>query len=238
MSIVTTLIEYSSNGLSCQGVVAYDDGSSSKRPLVLVAHDWSGRNAFAEEKAHYLASLGYIGFAIDMYGHGRLGQTNEEKSALMQPLMQDRAVLLARIKAAYDAGCALPLVDATKTGAIGFCFGGLCVLDLARSGTPLSGVVSVHGLLTPPLPRASVDVRAKVLALHGYDDPMVTGNTVLAFADEMTAAKADWQIHMYGHTMHAFTNPLAHDVNLGLVYNERAKKRAFESMSHFFREIF
>lgn len=237
MNIVTKSISYQAQHVSCQGMLAFPQ-TLEKRPLVLVAHDWSGCNAFAIEKAKELAMLGYVGFAIDMYGDGRTGSSKEEKAAMMQPLMQDRELLLARIHAAYQAALAYKEVDATKIGGIGFCFGGLCILDLARSGVMLNGVVSFHGLLTAPQTHSSKQINAKVLVLHGYDDPMVTPDAVLSFAHEMNQRHADWQIHMYSNTMHAFTNPEANDVHFGTVYNPATKQRAWQSMRNFFDEVF
>lgn len=225
-----------------EGYIAYDDKTESLRPGILVALDWSGRNLFACQKAEMLAEMGYIGFALDMYGQAREGKTVEEKEALMQPFMQDRVLLQGRMQAALAAMLALPQVDKHRIAAIGFCFGGLCVLDLARSGTDMLGVVSFHGLLDKPehalLQGKQPTIKAKILALHGYDDPMVTPDKVNAFCHEMTEKQVDWQIHIYGQTQHAFTNPLAHDAKLGTVYNKKSEERALQAMRDFFQEIF
>lgn len=222
----------------CHAYLAYDDRIEEPRPVVLVAPDWSGRNEFACKKAEQLAKMGYVGFAIDMYGQGRIGETKEEKQALMEPLMADRGLLRSRILAAFDAVGELPEVDPRRVGAIGFCFGGLCVLDLARSGVKVSGVVSFHGLLQKPNDVRMHPIQAKVLALHGYNDPMVSPEAVNAFAKEMTDAEVDWQIHMYGNTQHAFTNPQAHDEAAGLIYNPDADRRAMQAMVYFLDELF
>lgn len=219
------------------GFLAYDDQAEKPRPAVLVAHDWSGRNEFVCEKAKMLADMGYVGFALDMYGQGRLGATLSEKTALMQPLVNDRPLLAERIRAAYDAVIGLSEVDPSRVAAIGFCFGGLCALDLARSGADLRGVVSFHGALNKPKSASKASIVAKILALHGYDDPMVSHEEVKDFCQEMTAAEVDWQVHMYGHAMHGFTNPTAHDAQSGIIYNARANKRAFQSMSTFLEEV-
>ncbi len=229
---------YFDNDQELYGYLAYDEQRLESRPAVMVVHDWSGRNEFACKQAELLAGLGYIGFAVDMYGKARLGNTNEEKSALMQPLMTDRHLLRARIMAAFDTVSALAEVDQRRIAIIGFCFGGLCALDLARSGAEIKGAISFHGLLHKPADLAHHHIKAKVLALHGYDDPMTTPEQVNAFAKEMTDAKADWQIHQYGHVKHAFTNPLAHDTSLGLVYNETAAQRSKRAMVNFLEEIF
>lgn len=230
---------YHHKGEELHGFLAYDKQHvNQRRPAVLVAHDWSGRNDFACNKALMLAGMGYIGFALDMYGAARTGSTTEERMALMQPIVSDRQFLRDRILAAFDEVKSLPHVDPHKIAAIGFCFGGLCVLDLARSGADIAGVVSLHGILVKPDTLKSEKIKAKVLALHGYDDPMVKPAQVDAFCQEMTEANADWQVHQYGHTKHAFTNPQAHDNALGTVFNPVAEQRAIQSMSNFLQEIF
>ncbi len=231
-------LTYHHDDLELQGYISYPKNRSQPCPAVLVVHDWTGCNDFAREKADQLAEMGYIGFAIDMFGKGQNGHTNDEKKALITPLMEDRALLSARIETAFETLTAMPGVDITKIAAIGFCFGGLCVLDLARRGTDLKGVVSFHGLLNKPNYKTSSAISAKILVLHGYDDPMVKPDAVEAFCKEMTEAGADWQVHQYGHTTHAFTNPLAHDVALGTVYNAVAERRSLKAMKDFFAEIF
>lgn len=221
------------------GFLAYDDANDQPRPAVLVAHDWTGRNEFSCEKAQMFVDMGYLGFALDMYGHGRLGASTPEKMALMQPLVNDRRMLRERIRAAYDALIAMPEVDINRIAVIGFCFGGLCALDLARSGAELKGVVSFHGLLNKPVEKlAHHPIHAKILVLHGYDDPMVPPEQVNAFCQEMTEEKVDWQVHIYGHAKHAFANPQAHDTQLGTVYNAKAERRALQAMRSFLQEIF
>jgi len=220
------------------GYLAYDEPKDKPRPAVLVVHDWTGRNDFACQKAELLAEMGYIGFAADMYGLGRLGETVDEKQALMQPLVNDRRLLRGRINAALDALVGMAEVDNQRIAVIGFCFGGLCALDLARSGANIAGVVSFHGLLNKPKELANHAIKARVLVLHGYDDPMVPPEQVNAFCKEMTEAKVDWQVHMYGHTQHAFTNPNAHDKNLGTIYNPKAEHRSWRAMTDFLQELF
>ena len=217
------------------GYLAY---TSPERPGVLIFHDWSGRNAFVLKQAEMLAKMGYVGFAADLYGEARIGETTEQKKALMAPLMSHRTHLLARIQASFHAFCALPEVDTTRTAAIGFCFGGLCALDLARSNNTPKGIVSFHGLLHRPENMPITPINAKLLVLHGYDDPMVPPSEVQLFCDEMTKAKADWQLHMYGKTTHAFTNPDANDPVLGTQYNPLAAHRAFQSMQNFLKDLF
>lgn len=230
--------EYYDESTLLEGHLAYNDNLQTKRPTILIAHDWSGKNEFACEKAEKLAELGYIGFALDMFGKGILGQTKEEKSALIQPLVQDRKMLLRRITAAIDTVKTLPMVDANNIIVIGFCFGGLCALDVARSGADIKGVVSFHGLLNAPTALPTHEIKAKVLALHGFDDPMATPEQVIEFGKEMTIAKANWEIDMYGNTMHAFTNPQANDKDFGTVYDEQANQRSWTRFVKFLKEVF
>lgn len=228
---------YQHDEQSLTGFLAYGEQIATPRPAVLVVHDWSGRNELACQKALMLAQLGYVGFAVDMYGEGRIGETNDEKKALMQPLLNDRHFLQARIRAAFDALCTLDYVDKQRIAVIGFCFGGLCALDLARSGADLVGAVSFHGLLNAPAKPANKPIKAKLLVLHGYDDPMIKPVDVNDFCREMTDAGVDWQVIMYGHTQHGFTNPQAHDKQLGTMFNSQTAQRSFQAMRNFLAEI-
>lgn len=210
--------------------------AQEQRPAVLVSHAWAGQTDFERGKAAALAELGYVGVALDLYGGGRTGNSKEENSALMQPLLEDRAELRARLLASLQAVRGLDGVDGSRVAAIGFCFGGLCVLDLARSGADVAGVVSIHGLFgAPDLETAAVS--AKVLCLHGWDDPMVPPEQVLGLAAELSAAGADWQLHAYGGTMHAFTNPEANDPDFGTVFSATANRRAWAAVKDFLSEV-
>lgn len=232
------IINYQADNIQLNGLLVYDNQHQQKRPAVIVAHDWSGRNQFACDKAEKMAELGYVGFALDMFGSAKLGNNNEEKTQLIKPLMENRILLQQRMLAAVDAVKTIPVVDSNRIAAIGFCFGGLCVLDLARSGSNIRGIVSFHGLLMPPQNLDAKQIKAKVLALHGNDDPMAPTDHVIAFEKEMTAAKTDWQLHVYGNTMHAFTNPVANDPSFGTVYHTLADKRSWLAMQNFLTEIF
>ncbi|CAM4468277.1 MAG: hypothetical protein LEGION0403_FIIPPAGN_00241 [Legionella sp.] len=229
---------YHQDELELHGFLAYDASKEGTRPAVIVAHDWSGRNEFACQKATMLAEMGYLGFALDMFGNAQVGTTTEEKSALIQPLVSNQALLRRRLDVALNTVLAIPEVDKEHVAIIGFCFGGMCALELARSGADIKGAVSFHGLLNKPGTMRSDAIKAKVLALHGYDDPMANPEQANAFCQEMTAAKVDWQLHMYGQVQHAFTNPNAHDTQLGLMYNSTAAKRSWQAMSNFLQEIF
>lgn len=235
--IKTQMFDYHDDDVLLEGYYAYDDKITGKRPAVLVVHDWSGKNKFACHKAEKLAELGYLGFAVDMYGKGKIAHTKEEKMALMKPLIEDRTHLQKRILAAFTAVKTLEFTDKARIAAIGFCFGGLCALDLARSGADVKAVVSFHGLLHPPEGMQQHAIIAQILALHGFNDPMVTIDQVNAFAEEMTHAKVDWQINVYSHAMHAFTNPDANDPAFGTVYNKKADARSFIAMKIFLEEV-
>lgn len=203
-----------------------------------MAHAWGGRSDFEDGKADGLAELGYAAFALDLYGKGARGSGPEENAALMQPFLDDRPMLQQRLGASLSAMREQPEVDADRVAAIGFCFGGLCVLDIARTGEDVAGVVSVHGLFGPPGNTAGNDISAKVLALHGWDDPMATPDQVDALAEELTAMGADWQLHAYGNTMHAFTNPAANAPDMGTVYSAAADKRSALAINNFLEELF
>ncbi|QJD30207.1 dienelactone hydrolase family protein [Methylococcus geothermalis] len=237
MAVQTRDIDYRHADTLLSGFLVYDDDLSLPRPAVLISHAWGGRDEFVCNKARRLAELGYVAFALDMYGKGVLGEGPEQNARLMQPFVSDRGLLQARIIAALDTLRALPEVDPARIAAMGFCFGGLCVLDLARTGADLRGVISFHGLFTPPGNTAGRKIRAKVLVLHGYDDPMAPPDQVIALGRELTEAGADWQIHMYGHTRHAFTNPLANDPAFGTVYDPVADRRSWQAMQNFLTEV-
>ncbi len=238
MAIVSNTVVYLDGDVVLEAFFAFDDASSDRRPAVLINHTWAGRDDFVAEKAKKLAALGYVGFAVDMYGKGVLGTGPDECMELMQPFMADRAMLQQRMKAALAAVKLMPWVDENKIASIGFCFGGLCALDLARTGADIKGAVSFHGLLTPPDNIQGNAVKAKILALHGHDDPLGPPEQVLAFEREMSDAGADWQLHIYGNTMHAFTNPLVNDHDSGKVYKPDADRRSWVAMQNFLTEIF
>ncbi|HWK53595.1 MAG TPA: dienelactone hydrolase family protein [Hyphomicrobiales bacterium] len=228
--------DYHDGATLLEAYVALPATEQAERPAVLVCHAWGGRGDFECAAADKLAALGYVGIALDVYGKGVRGRNNEENSRLMQPLLDDRALLRRRLLAGVEAAARLPMVDTPRMAAIGFCFGGLCVLDLARSGADLRGVVSFHGLFTPAAELPSATIKAKVLALHGHDDPMSPPDQVQALAQELSAANVDWQIHVYGGTRHAFTNPEAQQPELGLLYNAVSAQRAWQNMQSFLSE--
>jgi dienelactone hydrolase len=184
--MITNLIDYSDGDTQLEAFVAYQE-TDQQRPLVLVAHDWSGRREFALDAAKRIADMGYVGMALDMYGKGVFGSDgdSEGNAALMNPFASDRALLRQRVRAALVAGRNIPQVDASRVAAMGYCFGGMCVLELARSGADVLGVISIHGILAAGA-QDNEAIKAKVLCLHGHDDPMVPPEQVLAFESEMS----------------------------------------------------
>ncbi len=236
-------ITYQAQGIELNGYLCHSKGIEDKRPGVIVAHAWMGLDDFARHKAECLASLGYVVLAADVYGIKEPATTDEQAAKLMLPLFLDRQLLQQRIVAAYETLSRHPLVDVKRIGAIGFCFGGLTVIELLRSGIGARGVVSFHGVLgskmgdkvakTVPI---SPKAKGSILVLHGHEDPLVSTEDIATFELEMTQAKIDWQFHVYGHTSHAFTNPEAGGG--GLQYNERADRRSWKAMANFFDDIF
>lgn len=236
MSIDTRLVDYTDQGQSLQGFFACDSSTSASRPAVLIVHQWDGRSEFVGERARQLAAEGYAAFALDMYGKGILGKSVEENMKLMNPFMEDRRLIVQRVQAAVTTVCSLPEVDSTRIAVIGYCFGGLCALDFARSGADIRGVASFHGLLKGSgLPKKQI--KAKILVQHGADDPMAPPDDVLAFQKEMNEADADWQIHIHGHAKHAFAVPGANNSELGLQYNVDANRRSWRCTVAFLSEI-
>jgi dienelactone hydrolase len=238
-------IDYESNGEKFRGYFAYDEKVKKKRPAVIVAHAWRGQDDFARKKAEFLSELGYVGFAADLYGNGKTVETNDEAAELMTPLFIDRKTLRDRIVAAYHVAAKHEQVDSEKIGAIGFCFGGLTVIELIRSGVNLKGVVSFHGLLGNVLGKHKAKMvtpaskmHGSLLILHGYQDPMVSKEDIDNTQREFSNAKVDWQMHIYGEASHAFTNPIANDPQSGMLYHPRSEQRSLQAMQNFFNEVF
>ena len=201
MRIETELIEYWDGATVLEAFVARNSDLVGPRPVVLIAHMWGGRVDFVCDKARRLAELGYIGFALDMYGKGVLGETPEECNRLMTPFGEDRAMLQKRMKLAMHTAKQLSYAREDRIAAIGFCFGGMCVLDLARSQEDLSAVVSFHGLLKPPNNLDRATFNSPVLMLHGDEDPMVTTQQVVDLQQELKDSGVDWQFITFGRAM-------------------------------------
>ena len=238
MAIQTQYIEYREGDTVLEGYLAFDDTRRDPGPTVLIAHAWEGRDEFVCAKARELAELGYSAFALDVYGKDVLGSTREEKTALMTPLLEDRALLRRRLLAGLEAACSCDAVDSAQVAVIGYCFGGLCALDLARTGAELRGAASFHGLLSAPGDTGGNRIRAKILILHGDKDPLVPVEQVVECQRELTAAGADWQLHTFGSAQHSFTDPKAADAESGLVYDPDADRRSQRQLLLFLEEIF
>jgi len=236
MTIETRRIEYLEGGVTLEGYLAVDSATTKPRPAVAIAHAFGGCGEHECERARRLAGMGYVGFALDVYGKGVLGRDVAESMSLMTPLLNDRSLLLRRMLAGIDALRAQPEVDGARVAAIGYCFGGLCVLDLARSGADVRGVASFHGMFDPN--PSVAEITAKILVLHGWSDPMVLPQDVVNLGVELTNAKADWQIHGYGGTLHGFTQPTSNDHMRGVVYDPRADRRSWQALGNFLDEVF
>lgn len=234
----TQVLEYTLDGIAYESYAAFP-ASSKKVPCVLLAPAWHGLLDPEKKKCVELAKLGYAGVALDLYGKDRRGDLSGDNSHLIMPLLQNRDELMKRLVAGVDAAKKLEYVDTTRIVIIGYCFGGLCALDLARSCNPdIKGAISFHGIFETHDFGTNAAIQAKVLILHGYDDPMATPEQMVAVANELKSRKADWQIHAYGQTMHAFTNPGAKMPERGILYNAAADKRSWQTALNFFSEVF
>jgi dienelactone hydrolase len=235
----TATVEYKDGQTVLEGYLAYDDAAEGKRPGVLVVHEWNGLGPYVQKRAEQLAALGYVAFAADIYGKGVRPQTPDEAAKVASLYRNNRPLLRERARAGLEALRRDEHVDPRKLAAIGYCFGGTTVLELARSGADVAGVVSFHGGLDTPDPADARNIKGKVLALHGGDDPHVPPAQVAAFEDEMRKAGVDWQLCIYGGAVHSFTNPASgSDPSKGVAYNEKADRRSWQAMRAFFDEIF
>jgi dienelactone hydrolase len=237
----TETVEYQQDGAALEGYLAYDDSVKGPRPGILVVHEWWGIDDYIKRRTEQLAELGYLALAADIYGKGKRAKTRDEAMALAGTFRSgpDRALLRARANVGLDLLKKHPLADPKKVVAIGYCFGGTAVLELARSGADIAGVVSFHGGLGTPDPTDANNIRGKVLVLTGADDPAARPDQVLAFEDEMRRAGVDWYLVTYADAVHGFTNPAnGTDNSRGAAYNEKADKRSWQAMKDFFGEIF
>lgn len=238
-AIHTETIEYKHNDAVLEGYLAYDDSTQSKRPGILVVHEWKGLGSYAKKRTEQLAALGYVAFAVDMYGKGIRPTTNEEAAKQAGIYKSDRPLMRARVLAGLDVLKKQSLVDSSNLAAIGYCFGGTTVLELARSGADVKGVVSFHGGLSTPTPDDAKNIKARVLALHGADDPFVPPPEVQAFKDEMTKGKVQWKLIPYPGAVHSFTNPdSGNDPSKGMAYNANADQKSWAEMKAFLSELF
>jgi len=232
-------IDYHDDAVICRGVLAYDDTTSSKRPGVLVFHEGLGLGEHIIERARRVAKLGYVALAADMFGNRRQARDPADMRGLVGDLRNEPTKLRARARAALATLGSMPQVDDGRLCAIGFCFGGSVVLELARDGADLKAVVSFHGVLATKAPALPGKVKASVLVLTGANDPLAPPDHVAALENEMRAAGArDWQVVTYGNTQHAFTNPGADGSFLaGTLYNEQSDHRSWAAMTRFLEEI-
>jgi dienelactone hydrolase len=225
---------------SAHGEVVLDNflagGANRPRPGILVFPNFLGLDEGDEAVAERLAGLGYVAFGCDLYGKGRRGKGRDDGLALMKPFREDRALLQARMTALLETARAQPEIDGDRMAAIGFCFGGLCVLDLARTGADLAAVASFHGLLSPPGNLPHPDIRARVAVYHGWADSSVPPDQVVALGEELTRAGCDWQIHAYGGAVHGFTH--LGDADSAIPHNQLAAARSWRSLEGFLAECF
>ena len=237
-TIVTQPVAYSQGGIDLEGYLAYDDSISGKMPGVLVVHEWWGLNDYARSRAERLAQMGYVAFALDMYGKGKSTTHPEQASAWMKAVNSNIDHWVQRAKAGLNVLKQQPRVDTDRLAAVGYCFGGATVQVLAYSGEDLKGVVSFHGSLIPPTKEQAMRTRAKVLICHGAEDPMIQPEALTTYVKSMNATSIDWQMIAYGGTRHSFTNPEADKRGMdALAYNPSADRRSWQHMSIFFDEV-
>ena len=237
-AIVEKTVEYKSGEVVCEGWQAYDDTVIGKRPGVLVVHQWTGISDHEKEAARKLAALGYNVFLADIYGKGIRPQAPAAGKEAGK-YKTDRALLRARVNAGLDVLSRDERTDASKLAAVGYCFGGTTVLELARSGAPVKAVVSFHGGLDSPTPADGKNIKAKILALHGADDPFVPAKDIAAFEAEMKAAGVSHELVKYPGAVHSFTHKAAGDDNSkGAAYNAAADRDSWLRMSRLLKEAF
>jgi len=236
--IVTRTIEYKAGEATLEGLLVQETGGPARKPGVVVVHDWMGVGPYTRGRAEQLAKLGYVAFVADVYGKGVRPTSPKEAGAQAGKFKQDRPLLRARMLAALAELRTQPNVLPGKVAAIGYCFGGTAALELARAGADLAGVVSFHGGLDSPTPADARAIKAKVLVLHGADDPFVPQAEVLAFEEEMRGGGVDWTLVKYSGAVHAFTIPGAgSDNSKGAAYNATADRRSWQAMRDFFDEV-
>jgi len=237
-AIQTKTIEYKQGDTTLEGELVWDDAATGPRPGVLVVHQWLGLTNYEKHRAEMLAQLGYVAFCADIYGQGVRPKNVQDAGAEATKYKTDRALLRARANAGLEQLKKSELVDPKRIAAIGYCFGGTTVIELARSGAELSGVVSFHGGLDSPTPADGRNIKCPILVCHGADDPFEKPEDLAAFESEMRDAKVDWRLIKYGGAVHSFTQPDPGFSNPGARYNERADKRSWQDMKLFFGEIF
>lgn len=237
MNIQTDYIHYQDEAQNCIAYMAWDGALQTPRPGILINHAWGGRDEFAENKAMQMAASGYVGFAVDNYGEGKRLESVEDKQVHMMALKNDRAALRKRLMAGLNAARGQPQIDPQNMASMGFCFGGLCALDLARAGADIKAAISFHGLLDAPnLPPQTI--RAKILIAHGWDDPMAPPQHLVDIGTELTAAQCDWQVQAFGRTTHAFMVAGTDSGDGVLKYNPVSEVRAWQATLSLLKEVF
>lgn len=238
MRITRNVIVQDIGGEPFEHMAVFDATDTGQRPGILLFPNVLGAKEADFIRAEMIAALGYVVFVVDMFGQGkRATRADADPGRYMNELNADRAMLRDRANAAHARMKAVDEADPARTAAIGFCFGGRCVLDLARSGADIAGGVSFHGVYqAPPFPNAAIT--AKLLICHGWDDPIAPPETTVALAKELTEAGCDWQIHAYGGTGHAFTDESVNMPEKGLAYSADADRRSFRAMADFLGELF
>jgi dienelactone hydrolase len=235
-------VTYRSGTTVMKGYLAYDKNIKGKRPGVLVVHEWWGHNEYVRKRARMLAEMGYAALAVDMYGDGKQAMHPDDAGKFSSELMKNFDVAKARFAAAMDFLKKQRIADPGRIAAIGYCFGGGVVLNMARQGVDLKGVASFHGSLAAVKPAQPGEVKAKILVLHGADDKFTTPEQIEAFKKEMKDAGADFQFISYPGAIHSFTNPdadaYAKKYNLPLGYNAEADKKSWEELRKFLEQIF
>ncbi len=238
--VVTKEVRYRGDGVEMIGYLAYDPAKvAAKAPGILIVPQWMGLTDYEKGRAGQLAELGYVAFCADIYGDGHVAKDMQEAGSLAAKYKGDRALYRSRLTAALKALASSPHVDPARCAAIGYCFGGTGVLELARSGADVKGVVSFHGGLDSPNPGDGKSIKAKVLILHGADDPYSPKADIEALKKELEDGGVDYYMVFYGHAVHSFTQPLAgNDPSKGAAYNARADTRSWVAMKDFLKEIF
>jgi dienelactone hydrolase len=241
-SVKTEEVEYASGDTTMKGYLAWDENRTGERPGILVVHEWWGHNEYARSRARQLAELGYTALAVDMYGDGQQADHPDDAGAFATAVMQDIPAAQARFEAAHALLDAHPTTDASRTGAIGYCFGGGVVLHMARVGADLQAVASFHGSLGSMHTPEPGSIRPKILVAHGTADTFVAAEQIEAFKKEMDAAGADYSFVAYEGAMHSFTNPdadaFAEKFDMPLKYDAEADRQSWQAMQDLFDEAF
>ena len=232
-------IQYKDGGAILEGCIAYDESLVNKRPGILVVHEYFGLNDYTKMRCEMLAKLGYFAFAADIYGKGVIAKTPDEAGKLAGIYRNDRSLMRSRITAAYNEIKQQKFVDADYIAVMGYCFGGTVAIELGLTGADLKGIVSFHGGLEFPNSDDFKNIKGKVLICHGADDPFANLEKVIKVQNQLKDAGVNYELDLYGGTVHSFTNPASgSDPSKGVAYNEQADKRSWEKMKDFFVEIF